>query len=284
MYSETTFPNFPVPVDHSMEALPMDCRLRQMYPDDLFPNGAYAALPYGRVRYWLMGPQDGIKVVLIHGLSTPAITWKDIAPYLAERGFRLLVYDLYGKGYSEAPKVPSTTTLFITQLALLMQYVHWDSANIVGFSMGGGICAAFCSTFPWLVGGKAAFVSAAGLLSHRSRCSAHKAHRRFRDLQTAELPGYVRSLNSCRKVGPLRALEPAYDKLAEVVVGAQKTKLAVLVVHGTADEVVPLEEADKIKRRVPQAEVVKVEGAMHDIVVSEGHWQQLAQALARFLA
>ena len=43
--------------------------------------------------------------------------------------------DLYGKGYSEAPHVPSDATLFVTQLALLMQYVRWEEAYIVGFSM-----------------------------------------------------------------------------------------------------------------------------------------------------
>lgn len=95
-------------------------------------------------------------MVLVHGLSIPAITWSHIGPYLAERGFRVLVYgelwqaiydiaiigllktlfpDLYGKGYSEAPQIKYTPALFVTQLALLMQYIRWDSAHIVGFSM-----------------------------------------------------------------------------------------------------------------------------------------------------
>ena len=43
--------------------------------------------------------------------------------------------DLYGKGYSQAPQTAYDANLFITQLALLMQYVKWERANIVGFSM-----------------------------------------------------------------------------------------------------------------------------------------------------
>lgn len=43
--------------------------------------------------------------------------------------------DLYGKGYSEAPTLPYDANLFTIQLALLMQYVRWDAATIVGFSM-----------------------------------------------------------------------------------------------------------------------------------------------------
>lgn len=43
--------------------------------------------------------------------------------------------DLYGKGYSEAPALPYDASLFTIQLALLMQYVKWDAATIIGFSM-----------------------------------------------------------------------------------------------------------------------------------------------------
>ena len=43
--------------------------------------------------------------------------------------------DLYGKGYSEAPKTVYDAALFVTQLALLLQFVRWNSAHIVGYSM-----------------------------------------------------------------------------------------------------------------------------------------------------
>ena len=43
--------------------------------------------------------------------------------------------DIYGKGYTQAPQTTYNTYLFVTQLALLMQYVKWENANIVGFSM-----------------------------------------------------------------------------------------------------------------------------------------------------
>ena len=84
------------------------------------------------------------------------MSWREIAPYLAEQGFQVLVYggypaslhqyrmleqtcingiDLYGKGYSEAPHTTYDWTLFCTQLALLLQYVRWEAAHVVGFSM-----------------------------------------------------------------------------------------------------------------------------------------------------
>ena len=56
------------------------------------------------------------------------------------RGIAHLITDLYGKGYSEAPATTYDPYFFATQLALLLQYVHWDCAHIVGFSM---VCQAF---------------------------------------------------------------------------------------------------------------------------------------------
>ncbi|KAI0662774.1 alpha/beta-hydrolase [Cubamyces menziesii] len=285
---------FPVSVDHSMERLPAKSRIRQRYPEGFLPNGDYAPLPYGRVRYWILGPEDGTKVVLIHGISTPAMSWREIAPYLAEQGFRVLVYDLYGKGYSEAPHMTYDWTLFCTQLALLLQYVRWEAAHVVGFSMGGGIAAAFAASLPHLVSGKVVFIASAGLLEYsrritkpiKTRDSATPKtpqYKEFRDLQASSLPGYKRALQSCYQDGPVRHMETAFDKLATIAVGPARQSLQVLIIHGTEDEVVPIAEADKIRSRVPQAEVVKVEGAAHNIVNADGHWQIVAASLLRFL-
>ena len=35
------------------------------------------------------------QIVLVHGLSVPAIIWKDVAPQLAGKGFRVLVYGTF---------------------------------------------------------------------------------------------------------------------------------------------------------------------------------------------
>jgi pimeloyl-ACP methyl ester carboxylesterase len=68
----------------------------------------------------------------------PALIWKQVADRLALTGFRVLIYDLYGRGYTEAPDAQSTAydaELYITQLALLMQAIGWRKARIVGLSM-----------------------------------------------------------------------------------------------------------------------------------------------------
>ena len=53
--------------------------------------------------------------------------------------------------------------------------------------------------------------------------------------------------------------------------------------QGTDDEIVPYEEANKIKARIPHAELVTVKGAFHDVVIRDEHWKIVAEALDRFL-
>ena len=43
--------------------------------------------------------------------------------------------DLYGRGYSDAPEITYDTSLYATQLALLMQHVKWPKAHVAGVSM-----------------------------------------------------------------------------------------------------------------------------------------------------
>src|SRR5882762_11151262 len=64
------------------------------------------------------------------------MVYKDVAPLLASKGYRVLLYDLYGRGYSDAPQqTVYDTSLYTTQLALLMQHVRWEEAAVVGISM-----------------------------------------------------------------------------------------------------------------------------------------------------
>ncbi|KAF7432585.1 hypothetical protein PC9H_004527 [Pleurotus ostreatus] len=165
-YFLAAFPSPPEPlvIYPSLESLPKAHSSWEIYPEDFYQGGAYARFPYGKVRYWLIGPEDGKKVVLIHGLSIPAMVWKDVAPALASRGYRVLLYDLYGRGYSDAPSTTYSTALYTAQLALLMQHIKWDKAHVVGVSMGGAIAAAFTSQFPHLVEDRVVLIACAGMM------------------------------------------------------------------------------------------------------------------------
>jgi pimeloyl-ACP methyl ester carboxylesterase len=54
---------------------------------------------------------------------------------MASNGFRVLLYDLFGRGYSDSPSVKHNEHLYVAQLALLLRHVNWQSAALVGYSL-----------------------------------------------------------------------------------------------------------------------------------------------------
>ncbi|KAJ7238124.1 Alpha/Beta hydrolase protein [Mycena haematopus] len=153
----------PGPVDPGFASLPLNSRARVIYPEDFMEGGAYVQLPMGRVRYWLIGPQSGKKIVLIHGIRIPALAFARIAPILAAAGYRVLLYDLFGRGYSDAPQATAyDPQLYVVQLALLIQHLNWTRVRVVGYSMGGAIAASFVAAFPALVERDVVLIASAG--------------------------------------------------------------------------------------------------------------------------
>ncbi|KAI0898280.1 alpha/beta-hydrolase [Annulohypoxylon nitens] len=127
------------------------------YTPDAFPGARDVVTPYGNIRVYEFGPEDGRKVLFIHGISTSCMTLKDIATPLAEKGCRVMLFDLFGRGFSDAPgDVPYDTRLFVTQILLVLasSKLPWTGDNglhVVGYSLGGGIAANFAATFPDMV-------------------------------------------------------------------------------------------------------------------------------------
>jgi len=64
------------------------------------PPGSISA---SGTHYRLDGPEDGALTVLISGLGNFMYQWDRFAPQLAAAGRRVLRYDQFGKGWSEAP-------------------------------------------------------------------------------------------------------------------------------------------------------------------------------------
>ncbi|KAI1500064.1 Alpha/Beta hydrolase protein [Biscogniauxia marginata] len=127
------------------------------YRTDHFPGARDVETPYGNIRVYEFGPEDGRKVLFIHGISTSCMTLTHIANPLAEKGCRVMLFDLFGRGYSDAPgDLPYDTRLFTTQILLVLasSSLAWTgrgALHVVGYSLGGGIAANFAAAFPGMV-------------------------------------------------------------------------------------------------------------------------------------
>ena len=97
--------------------------------------------------YSLRGPEEGARVVLIHGLGLLKEMWAPYVDRLATR-YRVLAYDLYGHGESGLPPGTPSLAVYAKQLADLMDHVGWADAHIIGFSLGGMINRRFAMDYP----------------------------------------------------------------------------------------------------------------------------------------
>ncbi len=110
--------------------------------------GKFVELEDGVVHYELLGPEEGELVVLVHGFSVPYYVWDPTVNALVSAGYQVLRYDLYGRGYSDRPKVEYNLDLFVRQLSQLTEVVTLNKPfHLVGLSMGGPITAAYSNQY-----------------------------------------------------------------------------------------------------------------------------------------
>ena len=112
-------------------------------------GGSYVTLPQGVTHYELTGPENGSVVVLLHGATIPMYGWDAQVKPLTDAGYRVLRYDLYGKGYSDRPSGDYTQAFYRKQLADLLDALKIKQpVDVIGHSMGGGLAVDFTANYP----------------------------------------------------------------------------------------------------------------------------------------
>lgn len=108
--------------------------------------GQLADLPSGKTWYNWFGPSDGPVAVCVHGLSTPSFVWGAAVEALTDQGFRVLTYDLYGRGLSDRAPGDQSVDFHLRQLnELLADQNVADGFTLLGYSMGGAIVTCFAA-------------------------------------------------------------------------------------------------------------------------------------------
>jgi 4,5:9,10-diseco-3-hydroxy-5,9,17-trioxoandrosta-1(10),2-diene-4-oate hydrolase len=110
------------------------------------PEGQYADLNNGqRVHYLDLG--KGPVVVFLHGSGSGASghsNFKYNYPYLVAQGYRVIVPDLIGYGYSDKPEdVQYHLDFFVECIKQLLLSIGIDRCSLIGNSLGGAIAIKF---------------------------------------------------------------------------------------------------------------------------------------------
>nr|WP_114293097.1 alpha/beta hydrolase [Pseudosulfitobacter sp. DSM 107133] len=111
--------------------------------------GKFATLSGGVVHYDWLGPVRGPVCVCVHGLTTSSYVWGGLTRGLAALGFRILIFDHYGRGYSDRPKGAHDDAFYLTELEELLAHEGvQDDITLIGYSMGGAIATLFAASHP----------------------------------------------------------------------------------------------------------------------------------------
>ena len=133
-------------------AIPLVTEYNRRPMDDMArgsATGQFVALSKGVTHFEWHGPNRGAVAVCIHGLTTPSFVWRGMTKALALMGFRVLTYDLYGRGYSDRPKGKQDAEFFQSQLKeLLLHEGVTGEITLIGYSMGGAIATCFAAAHP----------------------------------------------------------------------------------------------------------------------------------------
>ncbi|MBN2510659.1 MAG: alpha/beta hydrolase [Spirochaetales bacterium] len=111
-------------------------------------NTPFITLSQGTTAYRLTAHQAGTTVVCVHGGTVPSWSWNLLRTVLENAGFRVLTYDMYGRGLSDRPAVTYAKDLYLSQLKELVDTLGLDRPfHLIGLSLGGATAVNFTAAY-----------------------------------------------------------------------------------------------------------------------------------------
>ncbi len=254
---------------------------------------------------------SGKPVVLIHGWPLSGRSWEAQVMAIVEAGYQVITYDRRGFGQSSKPWEGYDYDTLAQDLKMLMDELDLQEAIIVGFSMGGGEVARYLGNFGSERVSKAVLASAVPPYLYKADDNPDGA------LQDADIQEFLDGVSGDRIAflndftknfftpaeGKLLVSKPmrlynrdiasyaspkatydcvksfAYTDFREDL---KKFDVPTLVIHGDADQIVPLEvSGQRSHEMITDSQLHIVEGGPHGINVT--HAKEFNEALIKFL-
>ncbi|MEO8357376.1 MAG: alpha/beta hydrolase [Chloroflexota bacterium] len=218
----------------------------------------------------------GTPLVLLHGFPLDRHVWDDVVPLL-EDSFDLIIPDLRGFGGSSTVDSFYAMEDFALDIAGLLDHLGLDKAAIAGHSMGGYAALAFARLFPERVLGLGLVSSQVLADAPERKEGRHKSAAEVADkgiasvveMMTPKFTPDIRLQEYARKsmeqqqpaayIGALKAMAERVDStplLASIT-------FPVVIVHGDADSLIPIDRAREVKAAVQDAYLVELNGVGH---------------------
>ena len=252
----------------------------------------------------------GQPVVLIHGYPLNSDSWERQERLLLGSGYRVVRYDRRGFGRSSRPTEGFDYDTFASDLDELMEHLDLEDAVLVGFSMGTGEVTRYLSRYGSARVSKGVLFGAIPPFLLQTDDNPEGVDGQvFEGIKAAVLTDryayfkdFFDNFYNVDTFAPDRISEQAWQASFNVAAGASpsasyacvdtwltdfradlpKIDVPMLVLHGTADRILPFEAtAKRLPDLVANLRLVPVDGGPHNIGWT--HPEECSKALLEFL-
>lgn len=253
---------------------------------------------------------QGKALLFIHGWPLNGDQWEYQVGPLLEAGYRCITYDRRGFGRSDRPSTGYDYITFAADLKAVIDATGATDITLVGFSMGGGEIAKYFSEFGGAKVSKVVLISSIlpfMLLTEDNQDGVpQKVFDEMAEAIKNDRPAFLESFTKdFSNVGLLKSpVSEAYMQqsinVAMQASGVATLKAAnsfattdfrsdlahikvpCLIIHGTADKIVPIEKSsDRTSAMMPGATYKKYDGEPHGLFYTSRN--ELVQDLIAFV-
>jgi len=253
---------------------------------------------------------SGDPVVLIHGYPLSGNSWERQERELLATGHRVISYDRRGFGRSSQPTVGYDYDTFAADLNALLEHLNLKDIVLVGFSMGTGEVTRYLGSYGSERVRRAALLGAIPPFLRKTDDNPEGVDGSvFEQIKAAIVKDrnawfkdFFDNFYNTDTLMPERISEQAWQAAFNVAAGASpyasyacvdawltdfrddlpKIDVPVLVVHGTADRILPFEAtAARLPDLIDDVNLVAVEGGPHNIAWT--HPDEVNEALLEFI-
>jgi non-heme chloroperoxidase len=254
---------------------------------------------------------SGRPAVLIHGYPLDGNSWERQERVLLAQGYRVITYDRRGFGRSSQPTAGYDYDTFAADLKALLEHLQLDDVVLVGFSMGTGEVTRYLGTYGSARVSKAALLGVippfllktddnpegvdAQVFEGIKSAIVKDRYAYFKDFldnfYNVDVFGKDRiseqawqaSFNLAAAASPYATYACVDTWLTDFRGDLPKIDVPTLVVHGTADRILPYEAtAKRLPGLIDNLKLVTVEDGPHNIAWT--HPDEVNKALLDFLA
>jgi 3-oxoadipate enol-lactonase len=218
----------------------------------------------------------GTPLVLLHGYPLDHHLWDEIVPLLNDT-FDLIIPDLRGFGESTTLETPYTMDDFASDVAGLLDHLGIQEAAIAGHSMGGYVALAFARLYPERINalalvGSQVLADPPDRKEGRYKSAAEVAEKGISGVVEVMTPKFtsdphwqafarktMQRQQPAAYIGALKAMAERADSTPLL----STLKFPLVVAHGGADLLIPVERAREVKAAVPESHLVEIKDVGH---------------------